>query len=319
MTDLVTFGETMLRLSPPDEERLEIADQYNVDVAGAESNVAVAAQRLGLDSAWLSKLPDSPIGRKVARELRGHGVAVDVVWDNSDERRQGTYYLEQGRSPRGNEVIYDRAHASVTTATTAELPTSAIDDADGFHTTGITPALSETLAATTGELLRQAGAAGAVRSFDLNYRSNLWAPSKAETVLTDLFPAIDVLVIAERDARVVLDVDGGAESIARELDETYGFEVVVVTRGDAGALALADGSVFTQPTYEATDAHPVGTGDSFVGGFLSRYLQGESVSDALAWGAATAALKRSVPGDMATVTPAEVREVIGGTTESLSR
>ncbi|PSP61653.1 2-keto-3-deoxygluconate kinase, partial [Halobacteriales archaeon QH_8_67_36] len=129
MADLVTFGETMLRLSPPNEARLEVADQYNVDVAGAESNVAVAAQRLGLDSTWLSKLPDSPIGRKVAGELRSHGVSVDVVWDDSPERRQGTYYLEQGRPPRGSKVIYDRAHASVTTATAEELQTADLESA----------------------------------------------------------------------------------------------------------------------------------------------------------------------------------------------
>jgi len=319
MADLVTFGETMLRFSPPGEERLEVADQYDVDVAGAESNVAVAAQRLGLDSVWLSKLPDSPIGRKVAGELRSHGISVDVVWDGSPERRQGTYYLEQGRPPRGSEVIYDRAHASVTTATVDQLPTSALSGADCFHTTGITPALSETLATTTAQLLERARSAGALTSFDVNFRSNLWAPPKAKEVLTELFPTVDILVVAERDARVVLDAEGDAETIARTLDEEYGFEVLVVTRGGEGALALTDGEVFTQPTYEASDAYPVGTGDSFVGGFLSQYLEGEPVPEALAWGAATAALKRSVPGDMATVAPEEVREVIGGTTESLSR
>jgi len=319
MTDLVTFGETMLRLSPPDEERLETADQYDVDVAGAESNVAVAAQRLGLDCAWLSKLPNSPVGRKVAGELRSHGLSVDVVWDDSPARRQGTYYLEQGRPPRGSDVIYDRAHASVTTATTDELSTSVLAAADCFHTTGITPALSETLATTTAELLQRAGTAGTLRSFDVNFRSSLWTPPEAKDVLVDLFPHIDVLVVAERDARVVLDKAGDAEAIARELDETHGFEVVIVTRGDEGALALEDDTVYTQPTYEAADAYPVGTGDSFVGGFLSQYLDGDPVPEALAWGAATAALKRSVPGDVATVTPEEVREVLGGTTESLSR
>lgn len=319
MADLVTFGETMLRFSPPDEERLEIADQYDVNVAGAESNVAVAAQRLGIDSTWLSKLPDSPIGRKVTGELRSHGISVDVVWDDSPQRRQGTYYLEQGRPPRGSEVIYDRAHASVTTATVDELSTAVLAGADCFHTTGITPALSETLATTTAELLQRAQSAGALTSFDVNFRSNLWAPTEAKEVLTDLFPDIDILVVAERDARVVLDADGDAESIARDLDDEYGFEVVVVTRGGEGALALSDGEVFTQPTYEAPDAYPVGTGDSFVGGFLSQYLDGESVPEALTWGAAAAALKRSVPGDMATIAPEEVREVIGGTTESLSR
>jgi len=317
MTDLVTFGETMLRLSPPDEERLETADQYDVAVAGAESNVAVAAQRLGTDSAWLSKLPDSPVGRKVAGELRSHGVDVDVVW--TDEGRQGTYYLEQGRAPRGSKVIYDRARASVTTARSSELPTESLEAATCFHTTGITPALSDTLETTTADLLSMAGDAGVTTSFDVNFRSNLWTPAEAKAVLTDLFPAVDLLVVAERDARVVLEESGDAEQIARSLDSEYGFEVVVVTRGGEGALALADGAVTTQPTYDATDAYPVGTGDSFVGGFLSQYLDGGSVADALAWGAATAALKRSVPGDMATVSPAEVRDVVEGSTEALSR
>lgn len=319
MADLVTFGETMLRLSPPDEERLEVADQYDVDVAGAESNVAVAAQRLGVDSTWLSKLPNSPIGRKVAGELRSHGISVDVVWDDSPERRQGTYYLERGRPPRGSEAIYDRAHASVTSTTVDELSTAVLAEADCFHTTGITPALSETLATTTAELLQRAQSAGALTSFDVNFRSNLWAPPRAKAVLTDLFPAVDVLVVAERDARDVLDVEGDAESIARDLDAEYGFEVVVVTRGGEGALARTDGEAFTQPTYDASDAYPVGTGDAFVGGFLSQYLAGEPASVALDWGAGTAALKRSVPGDMATISSKEVREVLGGTTESLSR
>ena len=319
MADLVTFGETMLRLAPPDEERLETADQYTVDVAGAESNVAVAADRLGLDSVWLSKLPDSPVGRKVTRELRSHGVTVDVVWDDSPERRQGTYYLERGQPPRGSDVIYDRAHASVTTAETGELSTGRLDDATGFHTTGITPALSERLAETTAELLSLAQDAGATTSFDVNFRSTLWSPSAAEDVLTDLFPSIDVLFVAQRDAAEILDENGDAESVARNLDSQYGFDTVVVTRGGDGALALSDGAVDTQPTYEASDAYPVGTGDSFVGGFLSQYLDGGAVADALDWGAATAALKRSVPGDIATVTPDEVAEVIGGRTESLSR
>jgi len=142
MTDLVTFGETMLRLAPGDE-RVETADEYDVHVAGAESNVAVAAQRLGLDAAWLSKVPDSPVGRRVTSELRQHGVTVDAA--ESSDGRLGTYYLESGDLPRGNNVIYDRANAAVTTATPDELPTERVRDASAFHTTGITPGLSETL------------------------------------------------------------------------------------------------------------------------------------------------------------------------------
>jgi len=137
--------------------------------------------------------------------------------------------------------------------------------------------------------------------------------------VTGLFPDVDVLVVAQRDATTVLDTEGDAESIARNLDAEYGFEVVIVTRGSEGALALADGTVHEQPTYEAVSAYPVGTGDSFVGAFLSQYLDGGSVPKALSWGAGAAALKRSVPGDMAVIGPDEVSEVIEGRTESLSR
>jgi len=319
MADLVTFGETMLRLSPPDEERLETADQYDVHVAGAESNVAVATQRLGLDTVWLSKLPDSPIGRKVTGELRNHGIGVDVVWDDSPERRQGTYYFEQGQAPRGSEVIYDRTRASVTTVTHDELATERVESASCLHTSGITPALSETLERTTAELLATAQSADTTTAFDVNYRSNLWEPDEARSVLTGLFPDVDILVVAKRDARTVLGAEGDAETIARSLDAEYGFEMTLVTRGSDGALALVDGSVYEQPVFEAPSTYPVGTGDAFVGGFLSQYLTGADIGTALSWGAAAAALKRSVPGDVAIISPTEVREVIDGRTQDLSR
>jgi 2-dehydro-3-deoxygluconokinase len=319
MTDLVTFGETMLRLSPPEQERLETADQYDVHVAGAESNVAVAAQRLGLDTAWLSKLPDSPVGRRVTGELKRHDVDVEICWDDAGSGRQGTYYLEMGEVPRGNEVIYDRTGASVTTLSTDEVPEGLVEDADAVHTSGITPALSDTLEATTAELLARASAAGTTTCFDMNYRSKLWSYADARSVVTDLFPDIDVLVVARRDAENVLQAEGDAVEIAADLTAAHDFDVTVVTRGSEGVVAATDDDEFTQDSFEATDAHPVGSGDSFVGGFLSRYLTDHSVSDALAWGAATAALKRSVPGDIAVVSPSEVRELIEGETVDISR
>jgi len=317
MTDLVTFGETMLRLSPPGDERVETADQYDVDVAGAESNVAVAAQRLGLDAAWLSKVPDSPVGRRVTSELRQHGVTVDVA--RTADGRLGTYYLETGDVPRGNNVIYDRANAAVTTATPDELSTERIRDATAFHTTGITPGLSETLFETTRELLSLAREAGTTTTFDLNYRSKVWSPEDARSAVEALFPYVDVLVTARRDAERVLGREGDAEASARGLQTEFDFDVTVVTRGNDGALAAVGDDVYEQATFEATDDHPVGTGDSFVGGFLSRYVDGADVPTALEYGAATAAVKRSIPGDIAVVTPDEVEAVIDGATAAISR
>ena len=318
MTDLVTFGESMLRLSPPDQDRLERIDRLDVHVAGAESNVAVAAARLGLDATWVSKLPDSPLGRRVTAELGSHGVESAIVWD--DDARMGTYYVEFGGAPRGTDVIYDRADSAVTTAATAELDTDSVADADLFHTTGITPALSERLLATTADLLGLASESGATTVFDVNYRSKLWTPAEARETLEGLFPDVDILVVAERDARTVLDRQGDAESIARGLDEEFGFEVVLVTRGGDGSLALADGEVFEQGVFEADDHDTVGTGDAFVGGFLARYHEGGTVPEALEYGAATASLKRTVPGDIALVTPQEVEEVVAeGEQSGISR
>ena len=312
MTDLVTFGETMLRLSPPRGERLETTRDLTVQAGGAESNVAVGAARLGADARWLSKLPDSPLGRRVVTELRSHGVAVDVAWADPDDSRVGTYYLEHGGAPRGTKVIYDRADAAITTAEPDELATDALASARWFHTTGITPALSETAAETTTALLRRAGEAGVTRSFDLNYRSKLWEPAAAREAYEALFDHVDALFVPRRDAREVLDRDGDAVEIAHGLATDFGLDTVVVTRGDEGATALTGGDVYEQAVFEAETFDAIGTGDAFVAGFVAERLRGGDVGAALEWGSATAAVKRTTDGDLAVTTREEVESVIDG-------
>lgn len=313
MTALVTFGETMLRLSPPAGERLESTDSLELRTAGAESNVAIAASRLGLDAAWLSKLPDSELGRRVASDIRAHGVDPRVVW--TDEARQGTYYLEQAGTPRGTNVIYDRADAAVTTATADELDTTAVTESDLFFTTGITPALSETLWETTEALLELAPQTG----FDLNYRSKLWSREEAREAYEQLLPEIDVLFAPQRDVDAILGIDGDATAVVTELRERFDCELVVLTRGADGAIAATPDATVEQPAFEAETVDPVGTGDAFVGGFLSQYLDGESVTDALEYGAATAALKRTITGDIALVSPEEVAATRERETDGIDR
>ena len=317
MTELVTFGETMLRLSPPRHDRIEVADSFEVRAAGAESNVAVAAARLGTDALWTSKLPDSVLGRRVVADLARYGIETDVVW--SAEGRQGTYYLEFAGEPRGTNVIYDRADAAVTTTQTDELPMERIEGAEVFYTSGITPALSETLEETTADVLARANDAGVETAFDLNYRSKLWSTEKARDVCEGLFLSIDTLVVAERDARRVLDADGDPEGIATGLAAEWGFETVVLTRGAEGALAVSGGSVTEQRAFETETVDPIGTGDAFVGAFLVRRIEGDRVDRALSYGAATAALCRTIPGDVALVTPEEVERVCEGEAAAISR
>jgi 2-dehydro-3-deoxygluconokinase len=308
VTDLVTFGEGLLRLSPPDDERLETAREFDVRVGGAEANVAVAAQRLGAETAWLSKVHDGPLGHRLVNEFRGYGVAPEVVW--SDEGRQGVYYLEHAGEPRGTTVHYDREGAAVTTAEAEELATDRIEDARAFFTTGITLALSTTTAETTANLLSVARQAGTKTVFDMNYRSKLWEPDRARAMLTKLFPAIDVLVAAARDAREVLDLEGEPQRIAHQLASTWDFDTVVITRGERGSLALQNGVVHEKAAFDTETADPVGTGDAFAGAFVARRLAGDEVQAALEFANAAAAVKRTIPGDVATFTPEEVRTVI---------
>lgn len=319
MPDLITFGETMLRLSPPRGERLERTRSLNTAIGGAESNVAVAAAQLNCEAVWMSKLPSSPLGRRITRELQSHGVQPAVAWDEADSARLGTYYLEHGGTPRGTDVIYDRRDASVTTVTPSELPTDTLESAELFYTSGITPALSPTLEETTKTLLTAAHQAGTKTVFDLNYRSKLWAPTAAGATYESLFPHIDVLVAAERDVGTCLNREGDAVEVSSGLHRDFGFETVVLTRGKHGSVAVHDNNVFEQDAYATDTFDPVGSGDAFVGGYLARRIHGGDIPDALTYGAATASLKRTIDGDLAVVTPQEVKAVIEENKDRISR
>lgn len=317
MSELVTFGETMLRLSPPVHQRLETAETLEIRAAGAESNVAVAASRLGAEATWISKLPNSPLGRRVTGELHQHGIETEIVW--SDEHRQGTYYLEFAGAPRGVNVIYDRKRAAVTTATPEELPVRMVEEARVFYTCGITPALSDQLRHTTRELLQRAGEAGTRTAFDVNYRSKLWSPEEARGTLEPLLSMVDVLVCGLDDAREVLDREGRPEEIVESLATAHRIDTVILTLGEEGALAFRDDRMHRQPIFEADTYDPIGTGDAFVGAYLARRVDGDDVPTALQYGAATAALKRTMPGDMVSLTRREVEQVIEHGSEDISR
>jgi 2-dehydro-3-deoxygluconokinase len=316
MSSLVTFGETMLRLSLPRGGRLSRVDSLDVHVGGAESNVAVAASAFGVEAAWLSALPATDLGERVEHALRGEGVEPVVT---HGEGRVGTYYYEPGGAPRGGSVVYDREGTPIREVTPEELPLDRVRAADQFFTSGITPALSTQAATTTARLLATAREAGVPTAFDVNYRSKLWSPDEARETLTDLFPDVDLLFVAERDARDVLDYAGDPEAVARGLADRHGFETVVLTRAEAGALAVHDGTVHEQPAFETDTVDPVGSGDAFVGGYLAQRLGGESVPTALRYGAATAALKRTLEGDMAQFDATEVAAVVEGDDADIGR
>src|SRR5437763_8665672 len=197
--DVITFGEAMVRLSPPNFRRLEQARSLDVQVGGAELNTAAGLARLGRRAAWVSRLTDNPLGRLVANRAREAGVAAEhVVWTPED--RVGVYYLEFGAAPRASSVLYDRKGAAIARIAPGMVDwAKVLQGARWFHVTGITPALGPGAAEVTREALAVARAAGIGTSVDLNYRAKLWAPAEAGRCMAELMRSCDVLMTTEED------------------------------------------------------------------------------------------------------------------------
>src|SRR5579875_936264 len=197
--DVITFGEAMIRLSPPNFRRLEQARTFDVQVGGAELNTAVGLARLGRSTAWVSRLTENPLGRLIANHAREAGVSTEhVVWTPED--RVGVYYLEFGAAPRASSVLYDRKGSAIAAIRPGMVPWARVfAGVQWFHVTGITPALSSSAAETTREALQAARTAGVRTSIDLNYRAKLWSPSEAGRCMTDLMQFCDVLITTEED------------------------------------------------------------------------------------------------------------------------
>src|SRR4051794_37416936 len=206
--DVITFGEAMIRLSPPNFRRLEQAASLDLMVGGAELNTAVALARLGRSTAWVSRLTNNPLGRLIANHAREAGVSTDhVVWTNED--RVGVYFLEFGAAPRASSVLYDRKNAAIANlkAGTIAWP-QVFAGTKWFHVTGITPGLSASAVEVTREALAAARAAGVRTSVDLNYRVKLWTPEQAGRVMSELMRLTDVLITTEEDTERVFGIKG---------------------------------------------------------------------------------------------------------------
>jgi 2-dehydro-3-deoxygluconokinase len=306
--DFITLGESMLRFSPPDKRRLEQTSQFNCYVAGAESNVAAALARLGKAVAWVSRLPDNPLGKIVANTLRQYGVDLrGVRWVNDE--RQGLYFVEDGSAPRPIRVWYDRAHSAASHMTPTDLDVDLIASARWLHLTGITSALSDGCRDTMRAALKLAKAQGRRISFDVNYRALLWQAEAAAKVLSEFCQAADVKFVAARDAETLFHVLGDASAIARDLQKQWG-GVVVVTQGTEGVYACDGQNDFTAQAYKVDIVDRVGAGDALAAGIICRLLEDAPLEDALRFGSALASLKLTIPGDIAVVTRAEVEELI---------
>ncbi|PSQ42638.1 2-keto-3-deoxygluconate kinase [Halobacteriales archaeon SW_7_68_16] len=308
MGELVTIGEALLRLAAPGDERIEATDRFAVGVGGPEVGASVAADRLGVPTTFLTKVPDSALGRRVEAELRRYGVGTRIL--RSEAGRQGVYYHERGGEPRGTKSVYDRDNSSFRTASVDDFDHDLVRDARVFYVSGETPSLSRSMTETTADLMSAARDAGTTVAFDLHHNPSLLPASRAETQLTQLLPAVDVLFVSLGDARTVLGhEEGGAPRVAHKLASLHDLGTVVVTRTD-GACVWHDNVVHSHDGFDATVANPIGADDAFHGAFLARRLLGDDIESALAYGGAAAAIKRTLPSDVALIGREEVEDLV---------
>lgn len=306
--DVVSLGETMIRYSPKDYNRLEQAEELEVKVGGTESNFSVLLSQFGMNVVWISKLTANPLGRIIARKIRGFGVDTShIIW--TEKYRVGKYYVEFGKPPRSTEVIYDRKNSAVSNIQPDELNQEVIGSAKIFHTTGITTALSESCRKTVLKAMERAKEDGTKISFDLNYRSKLWGPKEAKNTLEDVLELVDLLIADGGDVENVLKISGSGREMAETLANRFDLEVSVVTLGGEGAIAVKDEEVFEGKPFDVKEVDRIGAGDAFDAGFVYGY-QTSGVQKGLDYGLAAAALKHTIPGDLAILSEEEIKEVI---------
>ena len=329
---VVTFGELMLRLAPEGYYRFVQAEKFGATYGGGEANVAVSLANYGIDAAFVTKLPKHEIGQCAVNSLRRYGVDTSYISRGGD--RIGIYYLEKGASQRPSKVIYDRAGSSIATASKADFDWDSIfENADWFHFTGITPALSDGCADICEEACKAAKERNVKISCDLNYRNKLWSKEKAGEVMGRLCGYVDVCIANEEDAGDVFGIKAsntdvtagevnheGYREVAKKLSDRFGFEKVAITlrtsisaNDNKWAAMLFDGKdCYFSKSYNMHIVDRVGGGDSFGGGLIYACLNGFDAQKTIEFAVAASCLKHSIEGDYNMVTVDEVMKLAGG-------
>ncbi len=334
MKKVVTFGELMLRLQPYRHERFTQCDEVAFTFGGGEANVAVSLANYGLDAAFVTKLPAHAIGQAGVNSLRRYGVDTSHILRGGE--RVGIYYNEKGASQRGSVCIYDRAGSAIQMAEPSDFDWERIlDGADWFHFTGITPALGDNMVTACRNACEVAKAKDIKISCDLNYRGKLWSREAARAAMTELCRFVDVCIANEEDAKDVFGIEAeatdvyagtvnreGYRSVARQLGERFGFELVAITlresrsasdNGWSAMLYVRDEDKYCfSEKYDLHIIDRVGGGDSFGAGLIYGVLSGKTYEAALAFAVAASALKHTVEGDYNLVSVAEVERLAAG-------
>lgn len=321
--DLVSLGELMLRLSPPNNERITRGDSLEKQVGGAEMNAIAGTAMLGLRCGIISKLPANDLGTYVKNRVRQCGVSDDyLVYDDDKDARLGVYYYESGAYPRKPRIVYDRKNTSVNKIDVSDYTDELYRSARCFHTSGITLALSEQCRKTAIEMMKRFKEQGALISFDVNFRGNLWTGAEAKECIEGILPYVDIFFCSEDTARLTFLKEGDAKSIMKSFTEEYPISIVASTRRIVhspkrhtfGSIIYSakDDTFYEEAPYadiEVVDR--IGSGDAYISGVLYGLLAHEGdYGKALEFGNATSALKNTIPGDLLSTDLKEIEGII---------
>jgi 2-dehydro-3-deoxygluconokinase len=319
MYDIVTVGEGMLRLSPPDHGRLRRAASLDLHICGSQGNVAANVARLGGRSAFVTQLPNNALGLLMLDFYRSCGVDVSHI-KLIDDSRVGVNFIEFGSTPRSHSVIYDRKRSAASAISPGAFDWNKILGGSRIaYTDGIFPGLSDCCEAAAAEFIEAAKHSGCLVAFDVNYREHLWPPEKACAVLSKIIEKVDVLITTQWDSETVFGYEGSYEDIGRKFHDSFGCRIVALTlrevhgveKGAWNALVCADGKVVTGEKIEIDIVDRFGAGDSWGSAFLYTYITRGDVEYSLHFANAFCALHHTVPGDVAHVSPEEVTAIMG--------
>lgn len=325
---VVTFGEIMLRLAPEGFNRFLQAKSFGAVYGGGEANVAVSLAQLGIDAAYITKLPAHEIGQAAVNTLRAVGVDTGGIIRGGD--RIGIYFFERGASQRPSKVIYDRANSAFALSKAEEYDWERIfDGADWFHLTGITPALGDELAKASIEAVKAAKRLGLTVSCDINYRAKLWDKETAGRVMSEILSYTDIYIGGRGQAEDLFGIKADLKSesdyaaykpVAEELAGRFGLKQVAITlrttlssdRNKWAALLYDGKNHFISREYDISIVDRVGGGDSFAAGLIYALEDGMNTRSAVEFAAAASCLKLTVEGDANFVTADEVKALAFG-------
>lgn len=321
--DLLALGELLLRLSPPDNERMTRGSSFGKQVGGAELNAITGAAMLGLRCGIISKLPANDLGTFIKNTIRQGGVSDDyLVYDGDKDARLGVYYYENGAYPRKPRIVYDRKHTSVNKISISDYPEDMYASARCFHTSGITLALSPQVRETAIEMIKRFKAQGAIISFDVNFRGNLWTGPEAKECIESILPYVDIFFCSEETARLTFLKEGDAKSIMKSFAQEYPISIVASTqrivhspkRHTFGSIIYSakDDTYYEEAPYSDIEVvDRIGSGDAYISGVLYGYLSHEGdYQRALEYGNATSSLKNTIPGDLLSTDLKEIDSII---------